>query len=105
MRIVCEKCAAAYAIDDRLITARGVRAQCPKCRHLQLVTKDGSGTAAPSQLPVPPTSPAASVVTAPRTPPQNFPGGAAAPPATTPVATPRVPLEAFPSGPIPSSAL
>ncbi|MFP2912122.1 zinc-ribbon domain-containing protein, partial [Pyxidicoccus sp. 3LFB2] len=46
MRIVCQKCAAAYAIDDRLITAKGVRAQCPRCRHLQLVRRDP--TAAPA---------------------------------------------------------
>ncbi|QSQ16299.1 zinc-ribbon domain-containing protein [Myxococcus landrumensis] len=42
MRIVCQKCAAAYAIDDRLITAKGVRAQCPRCRNLQLVRRDSS---------------------------------------------------------------
>jgi len=40
MRIVCQKCSAAYAIDDKFITAKGVRAQCPRCRHLQLVKKD-----------------------------------------------------------------
>lgn len=42
MRIVCQKCSAAYAIDDKFITPKGVRAQCPRCRHLQLVKKDGS---------------------------------------------------------------
>lgn len=42
MRIVCQKCAAAYAIDDRLISPKGVRAQCPRCRNLQLVKKDPS---------------------------------------------------------------
>ncbi|MET0404817.1 MAG: zinc-ribbon domain-containing protein, partial [Cystobacter sp.] len=26
MRITCQKCAAAYAIDDRVITPKGVRA-------------------------------------------------------------------------------
>jgi predicted Zn finger-like uncharacterized protein len=40
MRIVCQKCAAAYAIDDRVITPKGVRAQCPRCRHLQLVKRE-----------------------------------------------------------------
>ncbi|MEW6434594.1 MAG: tetratricopeptide repeat protein [Myxococcota bacterium] len=39
MRIVCQKCAAAYAIDDKFVTDKGVRAQCPRCRHLQLVKK------------------------------------------------------------------
>ncbi|AKQ67183.1 DNA gyrase subunit B [Myxococcus hansupus] len=52
MRIVCQKCAAAYAIDDKLITAKGVRAQCPRCRNLQLVRRDPS--AAPAQAPQPP---------------------------------------------------
>lgn len=37
MRIVCQKCATAYVIDDRLVTPGGVRAQCPRCRHLQRV--------------------------------------------------------------------
>ncbi|RYZ39255.1 MAG: gliding motility protein [Myxococcaceae bacterium] len=65
MRIVCQKCAAAYAIDDRLISAKGVRAQCPRCRHLQLVKREPSaasvtasspeGAVAPEpQLPAPP---------------------------------------------------
>ncbi len=42
MRIICQKCAAAYAIDDRVITPKGVRAQCPRCRHLQLVKREDS---------------------------------------------------------------
>ncbi|MBZ4370722.1 zinc-ribbon domain-containing protein [Corallococcus sp. AS-1-6] len=46
MRIVCQKCAAAYAIDDRLITPKGVRAQCPRCRHLQLVKREASAASA-----------------------------------------------------------
>src|SRR5690242_3806032 len=40
MRIVCQKCSAAYAIDDQVVTAKGVRAQCPRCRNLQLVKHD-----------------------------------------------------------------
>lgn len=40
MRIVCQKCSAAYAIDDKFVTPKGVRAQCPRCRHLQLVKRD-----------------------------------------------------------------
>src|ERR671919_39229 len=39
MRIVCEKCAAKYSVDDRLITPRGVRALCPRCRHAQLIRR------------------------------------------------------------------
>ncbi|WP_141322769.1 zinc-ribbon domain-containing protein [Myxococcus sp. AB025B] len=64
MRIVCQKCAAAYAIDDRLITAKGVRAQCPRCRNLQLVRRDPS--AVPSQdAPAAPSRPAAAAASAP----------------------------------------
>ncbi|MCY1014916.1 zinc-ribbon domain-containing protein [Pyxidicoccus sp. MSG2] len=67
MRIVCQKCAAAYAIDDRLITAKGVRAQCPRCRHLQLVRRDP--TAAPAVgAPAPTPQPAAPATPAPPTP-------------------------------------
>ena len=47
MRIECQKCSAAYAIDDRLVTSKGVRAQCPRCRHLQLVKRE-EGKVAPS---------------------------------------------------------
>lgn len=46
MRIVCQKCSAAYAIDDKFVTPKGVRAQCPRCRHLQLVKKDDAPAAA-----------------------------------------------------------
>ncbi|NOK13426.1 zinc-ribbon domain-containing protein, partial [Corallococcus exercitus] len=56
MRIVCQKCAAAYAIDDRLITTKGVRAQCPRCRHLQLVKREASAASvtAPAEGAAPP---------------------------------------------------
>jgi predicted Zn finger-like uncharacterized protein len=56
MRIACQKCSASYAIDDKFVTAKGVRAQCPRCRHLQLVKKDDPavGAAAPPPAPVPP---------------------------------------------------
>jgi cellulose synthase operon protein C len=43
MRIVCQKCSAAYAVDDKLLTPKGVRAQCPRCRTLQLVKKEDNG--------------------------------------------------------------
>ncbi len=55
MRIVCQKCSAAYAIDDKFVTPKGVRAQCPRCRHLQLVKKDD---APPAAAPEAPTNPA-----------------------------------------------
>ncbi len=58
MRIVCQKCSAAYAIDDKFVTPKGVRAQCPRCRHLQLVKREGAeGTPAPAAPAVPPNSP------------------------------------------------
>ncbi|XXF75624.1 tetratricopeptide repeat protein [Myxococcaceae bacterium GXIMD 01537] len=58
MRIVCQKCAAAYAIDDRLISPKGVRAQCPRCRNLQLVKREAapateSPAAPPASAPAP----------------------------------------------------
>lgn len=37
MRLACESCGAAYIIDDGAMTARGVRAQCPRCKSLQYV--------------------------------------------------------------------
>ena len=57
MRIVCQKCSAAYAIDDKFVTPKGVRAQCPRCRHLQLV-KPGEGAAPPPPAEAPPPGPA-----------------------------------------------
>ncbi len=60
MRIVCQKCAAAYAIDDRVITPKGVRAQCPRCRHLQLVKREETpAQPAPPSTPVVPAVPSA----------------------------------------------
>jgi predicted Zn finger-like uncharacterized protein len=53
MRIVCQKCSAAYAIDDKFVTPKGVRAQCPRCRHLQLVKKDDAPAAAAPGAPSP----------------------------------------------------
>jgi predicted Zn finger-like uncharacterized protein len=58
MRITCQKCAAAYAIDDRVITPKGVRAQCPRCRHLQLVKREDA-PAQPDVAPAPASKPAA----------------------------------------------
>lgn len=61
MKIVCQKCAAAYAIDDRLISPKGVRAQCPRCRHLQLVKRETVG---------PPPEPVAPAASAPQPAPR-----------------------------------
>jgi predicted Zn finger-like uncharacterized protein len=57
MRIVCQKCSAAYAIDDKFVTPKGVRAQCPRCRHLQLVKKDDAAAAPAPAEPVAPPNP------------------------------------------------
>lgn len=69
MRIVCQKCSAAYAIDDKLVTPKGIRAQCPRCRHLQLVKQGDAGPAvtepnvpAPFPIAPPPTAAAAAGV-------------------------------------------
>jgi len=64
MRIVCQKCSAAYAIDDKLVTPKGIRAQCPRCRHLQLV-KQGDAMPAVTE----PAVPAPFPVAAPAPPP------------------------------------
>ncbi|NOK18965.1 zinc-ribbon domain-containing protein [Corallococcus carmarthensis] len=100
MRIVCQKCAAAYAIDDRLITTKGVRAQCPRCRHLQLVKREASaasvtappeGAAPPAAEPKPPAAaPAPPVAREPRSNPAAAPAQAV--PRNAPVAA--KPLEA-----------
>ncbi|MGV3622362.1 MAG: tetratricopeptide repeat protein [Archangium sp.] len=58
MRIVCQKCSAAYAIDDKFVTPKGVRAQCPRCRHLQLVKKEDAPAAAAPAPAAPPAAPA-----------------------------------------------
>ncbi len=73
MRIVCQKCSAAYAIDDKFVTPKGVRAQCPRCRHLQLVKKDDAPPApAAPEAPAAPGAPSAFL----------FDMGAAPPPAS-----------------------
>ncbi len=51
MRVICQQCSAAYSIDDKAVTAKGVRAQCPKCRHLQLVRADPPATPSNESLP------------------------------------------------------
>jgi predicted Zn finger-like uncharacterized protein len=89
MRIVCQKCAAAYAIDDRVITPKGVRAQCPRCRHLQLVKREDS--------PAPPVaSPPAAAAPKPAAPAAKPAVAAQKPAAAKPVTSAPVPLT--PSG-------
>ncbi|MHA7632166.1 zinc-ribbon domain-containing protein [Corallococcus sp. M7] len=94
MRIVCQKCAAAYAIDDRLITPKGVRAQCPRCRHLQLVKREASAASvtAPAEGAVPsaePKPPAAAPAPPVAREPRSNPAAAAKP--SAPLAAPKAP--------------
>ena len=56
MRIVCEKCAAEYNLDDRRIPDGGMELKCPKCLHAFLVTR--AGPAAPAAPAAPPGAPA-----------------------------------------------
>ncbi|MBX7099709.1 MAG: zinc-ribbon domain-containing protein, partial [Myxococcaceae bacterium] len=100
MRIVCSQCSAAYAIDDKFVTPKGVRAQCPRCRHLQLVKKEDAVAPAPAssalgvapKAPLPPAGPSALELLA-----------LAPPPPAAPVAPPRPasasPFEVMPSAP------
>ncbi len=74
MRIVCQKCSAAYAIDDKLVTPKGIRAQCPRCRHLQLVKSDQPAV----------TEPAVPAPFSISGPPPPLPSAAAAQPAAAP---------------------
>ena len=56
MRIDCDKCGAAFTIDDALISDRGVRAQCPRCGQ-QKVVKGNAASPPPSPPSPPPPSP------------------------------------------------
>ncbi|QSQ27442.1 zinc-ribbon domain-containing protein [Pyxidicoccus parkwayensis] len=120
MRIVCQKCAAAYAIDDRLITAKGVRAQCPRCRHLQLVRRDSTaapaaGAPAPTPQPAAPAtpSPAAPEAAPSAPPPDDLFGDFGSPPpgaspssaaAAAPRPAPQAPNRPVQAGPRPAQA-
>jgi len=64
VRVKCEKCGASYAVNEALIPPKGARAQCPKCKALQIVHRaeaaaespaPGPG-AIPAPVPVPPSS-------------------------------------------------
>ncbi len=73
MRVSCNRCGATYNIDDKLIPPQGARAQCPKCRALQVVKREGAPlTVAEAVRPVAPQGAA--------TPQPARPAPAAAPP-------------------------
>src|SRR5688572_15943558 len=38
MRVQCESCQLAYAIDERKLSSDVVRARCPRCSHVQAVS-------------------------------------------------------------------
>lgn len=90
MQIACGRCDATYAVDDRLITERGVRAQCPGCRHMQRVSRKGI-EAVRQPVPPPPAITPAQLPALPRRAAQVRttdipvrPGSASAHPAPTP---------------------
>jgi len=58
MRVVCQKCGAAYAIDDRVISPRGIRAQCPRCKHQQPVKREAPVVDVAPEAPPPAPEPA-----------------------------------------------
>jgi len=37
MRIICSQCQTRFRVDDKYMTARGVRVQCPRCAHIELI--------------------------------------------------------------------
>lgn len=74
MRVTCDKCKAVYAVDDKLIGPKGARAQCPKCKTLQIVRKLEVGGAAAAPLPpAPAAAPRPSVASAPLAAPRPVP--------------------------------
>lgn len=89
MRIVCQQCSAAFAIDDKFITPKGVRAQCPRCKHLQLVKKDGAPASA---MPPPASEPSA------------FDLLTSLPPPGAPIPPPLPPVKPAPAEPAPMPA-
>ncbi|MBI5494135.1 MAG: zinc-ribbon domain-containing protein [Deltaproteobacteria bacterium] len=112
MRIDCQQCGAAYAIDDSLIGDRGVRAQCPRCGAQKVVKKPGPGELGPppadpfGQPPPPPANPfdatqapaSASPFGAPPPGPFGAPPGAPANPfgaAPSPFGAPAAPPNPF----------
>ena len=52
MKIRCDGCRSVYVIDDSLISARGIKAQCPKCGHHKVVRTET--TPPPEQSVAPP---------------------------------------------------
>jgi|GEM_PF-2013789 len=37
MRIICSQCQTRFRVDDKYMTARGVRVQCPRCAYIELI--------------------------------------------------------------------
>ncbi|MBN1209348.1 MAG: zinc-ribbon domain-containing protein [Myxococcaceae bacterium] len=115
MRIVCQKCAAAYAIDDRLISPKGVRAQCPRCRHLQLVKRDAAPEASAPAAPAPQLAPPAAsphamhdfgaAPDAAQLPPDPLFDGLVAPPPARPSQATARPGPPVPEAPRPAPAV
>ncbi|MBL8935250.1 MAG: zinc-ribbon domain-containing protein [Archangium sp.] len=92
MRIVCQKCSAAYAIDDKFVTEKGVRAQCPRCRHLQMVKKGDAAEPAAPPPPAPP-PPAAPPPAGPSPFLFDLPGAPPAAPAAAPAPSSGSPFD------------
>lgn len=102
MKVICQKCSATYAINDAAIPAKGARAQCPRCKHLQAVKREEAPAAAPP-APPPADDPFAALGAAPPPPPPMARAAAAplpqAPAAGDPFADFEMPTAASP-GPI-----
>lgn len=64
MRLLCEKCGAAYRVGDELIPAGGAKVQCPRCKHVQ-VAQRGQSTPSPVAKIAPPPHPIRAVSTPP----------------------------------------
>ncbi len=50
MRIVCERCSAAFAVDDNRIPESGARAACPRCKQPVILRRDGPVPSPPDPL-------------------------------------------------------
>lgn len=95
MRIDCDKCGAAYAIDDAYITEQGVRAQCPKCGEQKVVRKENrvaadpfagfsdTGSPSPASVEVPSADPFLAVPAGPSSTTANGQGGQGVRPTVT----------------------
>src|SRR5689334_10870903 len=50
MRVICEKCRSAYAIDDAQVPPAGARTQCPRCSHVQIARPLSKGSGASAKV-------------------------------------------------------